>query len=59
MKPPQEVEVTTREVSCNGGGGPSGHPRVFLNLGDADTIDCPYCGCRFVLQQATKVAVFH
>lgn len=43
------VEVSRREVACDGGEGALGHPRVFLNMGDADHIDCPYCGRRFVL----------
>ena len=39
-------EVDSREVACDGGNGPLGHPRVFLNMGAADHIDCPYCGTR-------------
>ncbi|MFQ5954841.1 MAG: zinc-finger domain-containing protein [Kiloniellales bacterium] len=49
MQPVETVLVETRTVACDGGGA-LGHPRVFLNMGDADAIDCPYCGRRFVLK---------
>ncbi|MBN3299944.1 NADH dehydrogenase [ubiquinone] iron-sulfur protein 6, mitochondrial [Amia ocellicauda] len=41
-------EVESRVVSCDGGGGALGHPRVFINL-DKDTKvgTCGYCGLRF------------
>lgn len=26
------IESTQRVVSCNGGGGPLGHPKVYINL---------------------------
>ncbi|XP_008329464.1 NADH dehydrogenase [ubiquinone] iron-sulfur protein 6, mitochondrial [Cynoglossus semilaevis] len=42
------TDVTTRVVSCDGGGGALGHPKVYLNL-DKDTKvgTCGYCGKRF------------
>ena len=40
------VEAETEVVACDGDG-ELGHPRVFLNFGDAAKIDCPYCGRRF------------
>ncbi len=44
-----EVEKTT--LSCDGGGGALGHPRVFLHMKKGEKqIDCPYCSCRFVLK---------
>jgi uncharacterized Zn-finger protein len=52
MQPHQTIEVDRREVACDGGNGPLGHPRVFLNMGSADHIDCPYCGIRFALSAA-------
>lgn len=39
----------TAAVSCDGGGGTLGHPRVYLNIGAAADIVCPYCSRRFVL----------
>lgn len=47
-EPPQIVEVETEVVSCDGG--PLGHPKVWLNLGEEGHVDCPYCDCRFVLK---------
>ncbi|XP_013883870.1 NADH dehydrogenase [ubiquinone] iron-sulfur protein 6, mitochondrial [Austrofundulus limnaeus] len=40
--------VETRVVSCDGGGGALGHPKVYINL-DKDTKvgTCGYCGLRF------------
>ncbi len=48
--PPELLEVETRVVACDGGVGALGHPRVYLNMGDAAHADCPYCGRRFVLK---------
>ena len=59
MKPAEEIEVSAREISCDGGGGASSHPRIFLNMGDKEFIDCPYCGRRFVLKEGPDVASVH
>jgi uncharacterized Zn-finger protein len=48
MQPFETIEVDTGVVACNGGGGPLGHPRVFLNLGSKGEIECPYCSRLFV-----------
>jgi uncharacterized Zn-finger protein len=45
----QTLIVKSRILHCDGGDGPLGHPRVFLNMGAHDHIDCPYCGCKFLL----------
>jgi len=42
--------VDTRRVSCDGGGGALGHPRVWLELGGDDEAVCGYCDRRFVLK---------
>ena len=47
-----EETVDTEVLSCDGVGGPLGHPRVYLNVEGKGRIDCPYCGRRFVLSQA-------
>ena len=36
-----------RIVSCDGGGGPLGHPKVFINLDIPGNHSCGYCGLRF------------
>jgi len=57
---PAEVEyVETEVLSCDGGGGPLGHPRVFLNMEGKGQIDCPYCGCRYILKAGAKAASGH
>ena len=56
MKPIEVTKVDTREVSCDGGAGAAGHPRIFLNMGDNTEIECPYCGRKFkLLKPATSV----
>ena len=43
------VIVTNQSrVACNGGGGPLGHPQVWLTLGTDGKVTCPYCSCAFV-----------
>nr|CAG4642254.1 EOG090X0NBY [Eurycercus lamellatus] len=44
--PPKKVE--SRIVACNGGGGPLGHPKVYINLDKPGNHICGYCGLRFV-----------
>ena len=50
MQPPETIEVESRVVACDGGNAALGHPRVFLNMGDANSVECPYCDRRFVLK---------
>uniref|UniRef100_A0A4Y7LLY6 NADH dehydrogenase [ubiquinone] iron-sulfur protein 6, mitochondrial n=1 Tax=Eubosmina coregoni TaxID=186181 RepID=A0A4Y7LLY6_9CRUS len=44
--PPKESK--SRVVSCDGGGGPLGHPKVYINLDQPGNHACGYCGLRFV-----------
>jgi uncharacterized Zn-finger protein len=47
--PPSEIIVTEgHRAVCDGGGGALGHPRVFLEMGDDDFVECGYCDRRFV-----------
>ncbi len=48
--PPETIEVTSKRVMCDGGGGALGHPRVWYDMGDADFVECGYCDRRFVLK---------
>jgi uncharacterized Zn-finger protein len=50
MQPFEIIETDETVAACNGGGGPLGHPRVYLNLAPAGKIECPYCSRLFVLR---------
>ncbi|XP_066588497.1 NADH dehydrogenase [ubiquinone] iron-sulfur protein 6, mitochondrial [Prorops nasuta] len=40
-----------RVVSCDGGGGPLGHPKVYINLDKPGNHICGYCGLRFYKEE--------
>jgi uncharacterized Zn-finger protein len=42
-----EIFIGVREFKCIGVSPPQDHPHIYLNVGEADTILCPYCGTRF------------
>ena len=48
MTPFETIETAEMVAACNGGGGPMGHPRVYLNLAPLGWVECPYCSRRFV-----------
>ena len=50
---PEVIEVETTRVSCDGGG-TLGHPRVYLEMGDEDFVECGYCDRRFVLRKGAE-----
>lgn len=58
-EPPEVIEVDTETVSCDGGGGALGHPRVWLNARGKGAVDCPYCDRRFVVKPGAKGAGTH
>ena len=37
------IEIGVKEFMCVGANPPFDHPHVFLDIGDADEIVCPYC----------------
>jgi uncharacterized Zn-finger protein len=41
------VSIGCREFECIGDKPPQDHPHVYLNMGPADEIVCPYCSTRF------------
>ena len=50
MPPPEVEEVDTLRCACDGGGGASGHPRVWLVIDPTlGFVECGYCDKRFVL----------
>ena len=44
------------KVSCDGGGGALGHPRVYINLDDGQPKACIYCGLRYQLDPKAAAA---
>ncbi len=54
LPPPEHVVVRSRRVACDGVGGALGHPRVWLEMGEANFVECPYCDRRFVLQSGVE-----
>ena len=42
----ETIETTAKTIACDGGS--DGHPRVWLHLGEAGKIDCPYCSRIYV-----------
>jgi uncharacterized Zn-finger protein len=41
------IEIGAREFMCIGELSPFDHPHVFLDMGDATEIICPYCSTLF------------
>ena len=46
---PEQVTVRVKRVACDGVGGALGHPRVYLEMGEENSVECPYCDRKFVL----------
>ncbi|WP_340148740.1 zinc-finger domain-containing protein [uncultured Sneathiella sp.] len=59
MQAIETIEVDSPKVACDGGKGPLGHPRVFLNMGDKGAVECPYCSRNYVLKAGAKVSGGH
>ena len=53
--PFETIYIDEMVAACDGGEGPLGHPRVYLNLAPAGKIECPYCSRLFV-SRATAAA---
>ena len=41
------VRAGCREFKCIGAKPPQDHPHIYLNMGDASEIVCPYCSTLF------------
>ena len=52
--PPEVIVVRTGRIACDGVGGALGHPRVWLEMGEATFVECPYCDRRFVLAAGSE-----
>ena len=48
-KAPETRIVDTWRVSCDGGEGALGHPRVWLSVPhETGVVECPYCDARII-----------
>ncbi|MEO0397983.1 MAG: zinc-finger domain-containing protein [Pseudomonadota bacterium] len=45
--PPETIYVKSQRISCDGGGGALGHPKVWYSLIDGEAV-CGYCGRHFI-----------
>ncbi|MCW5733185.1 MAG: zinc-finger domain-containing protein [Enhydrobacter sp.] len=54
-EPFEIITVDTDRVACDGGGGPLGHPKVYLNLGAENRVECPYCSRVYVLREGARL----
>ncbi|KAI1128508.1 hypothetical protein F5Y10DRAFT_173304 [Nemania abortiva] len=43
-----------RMVACDGGGGPAGHPKIFINTDKPEIATCNYCGLPFANEHNRK-----
>jgi uncharacterized Zn-finger protein len=43
----REICIGVKEFKCIGEPPPQDHPHIYINMGEADTILCPYCGTAF------------
>jgi len=43
-KPVEILETDSKTVVRDGGDGPLGHPRIFLQIGHENQMACSYCG---------------
>jgi uncharacterized Zn-finger protein len=57
--PHEIITVTSFRIACDGGGGPLGHPRVFMTMTKDDSVDCPYCGRHYMLDKNTHTTDAH
>jgi uncharacterized Zn-finger protein len=51
---PEVIAVRSKRIACDGVGGALGHPRVYLEMGEASFVECPYCDRRFVLAAGSE-----
>ena len=47
---PEIIVVETRKVSCDGGGGALGHPKVWYDMVEDEAVECKYCDRLFVMK---------
>ena len=56
MPPFETIYIDEMVAACNGGGGPLGHPLVYLNLAPTGKAECPYCSRLYVNRAMASAA---
>ena len=51
---PEIITVRSKRVACDGVGGALGHPRVWLEMGEAEFVESLYRDRRFVLATGSE-----
>lgn len=46
------IDDDADEVSCDGGGGALGHPKVWYSFDGQDSVECGYCDRLFVKKRS-------
>jgi uncharacterized Zn-finger protein len=41
------ISIGVKEFKCIGVSPPQDHPHIYINMGDGNTVLCPYCGTHF------------
>ncbi|APG45562.1 zinc-finger domain-containing protein [Phaeobacter porticola] len=56
IQAPETKIVESYRIACDGSEGALGHPRVYLQIPEADGfVECPYCDCRYVHKDAADI----
>lgn len=42
-----EIRIGAKAFRCIGASPPEDHPHIYLEMGEQDSIRCPYCGTLF------------
>lgn len=56
IPPPERIIIAddADEVSCDGGGGALGHPKVWYTFDGRDVVECGYCDRQFIKERAAR-----
>ena len=55
----ETIIVKKSSVSCDGGGGALGHPKIYLAISEDGEIVCPYCSRKYRLADGLSKAAQH
>ena len=59
MEEDEAIIVKKTSVSCDGGGGALGHPKIYLTISASGEIVCPYCSRTYKLADGVSQAKKH